>query len=364
MRVMFDQRIFLRQKFGGVSRYFVELIKCLPQFGVDPSIFALLHMSGMLDEVVTRGLVGKRIGDQRLLVTLARRLGVAATPLYALATGQRIVHETYFGPTRVAPPGCKTVITVHDMINELFPEQFANDSGPAWKAASIARAGAIVCVSENTRRDVIALYPETADRAVTIHLGIDPARFRKQGVVSVEQPYILYVGPRYYAYKNFRSFIEAFAGSPDLRNWYRVLCVGPQFSSSEREHLSTIGIEDRVRAVQPCDDELAQLYAGAAVFVYPSRYEGFGIPPLEAMAAGCPVIALREASMPEVCGDAAYYCSDPGPDGIAEAMQKVLGDTLLAADLRSRGGKRIAHFTWRECARRHAEVYARLVANG
>jgi glycosyltransferase involved in cell wall biosynthesis len=248
------------------------------------------------------------------------------------------------------------------MIAEVLASYFPGDTVPANKRASIQRADKIICISENTKRDLLHFYPEVEDRTVVTLLGFDPQVARDSVMVPPHpRPYLLYVGMRM-NYKNFHGLIAAFAASKALRENFDVICVGSgPFSPHERERLEEAGVADRFFQHAADDLELQSFYQHAQVFVYPSLYEGFGIPPLEAMAADCPVVCLRASSLPEVCGDAAEYADGDDPDLLKAAIERVAFSAERASELRVLGRARLKLFSWRECARRTSEVYKSLV---
>jgi glycosyltransferase involved in cell wall biosynthesis len=171
-----------------------------------------------------------------------------------------------------------------------------------------------------------------------------------QEVKTRERPYILYVGRRRF-YKNFAVLAAAFTRSADLRAQYDLICVGGEVDVAEQ--LADV----RYERVEASDAELAGLYAGAVAFVYSSRYEGFGLPLIEAMSCGCPVITTRGGSLEEIAGDAAEYFEPDSSDELIEAIQRVTRDRLLRARLIAAGRHRAAGFTWDRCVEATLSVY-------
>jgi glycosyltransferase involved in cell wall biosynthesis len=182
------------------------------------------------------------------------------------------------------------------------------------------------------------------------------------GTGSSQRPYLMYVGFRF-AYKNFGRFLKAFAASPRLRREFDVLCFGGgALTQEELEAARSLGLRDgQLRYCAGDDDALAQAYTEAYAFVYPSMYEGFGIPPLEAMARGCAVICSRSSSIPEVVGEAAELFDPSDCDSITLALESVCLDATRRAELRIAGLQRQAMFSWRRCAEQTAGIYESLV---
>jgi glycosyltransferase involved in cell wall biosynthesis len=349
IRVAFDHRIFLYQKHGGVSRYLVRLAEHLGGFGVHARIFPSLHVNEHLRDLPRMQVWGIQVKQSYNQERFGRRLGEALFGPLARLDRAQIVHETYFSPVAIAPPGRPVVLTIYDMIYERYPGFKDAEQLIENKRAAIARADRIVCISESTRRDLLAFYPEVEDRTSVTLLGFDPDFSTDQSPEAPHgRPYILYVGMRWRGYKNFAALIEAFGGSPALRRDFDLICIGGgDFSDEERGLMERAGVADRVLRREAGDSELRRWYRHAQLFAYPSLYEGFGIPPLEAMAADCPV----------VCVSAAEYAEPGDTASLRDALERVALSSGRADELRKAGRERIQRFSWRECARQTALVY-------
>jgi glycosyltransferase involved in cell wall biosynthesis len=175
-------------------------------------------------------------------------------------------------------------------------------------------------------------------------------------------PYLLFVGRRE-GYKNFGGLLAAVGRTPRLRDESHIVAFGGSpLSSMQVAEAEAAGVSpERLLHVSGGDEILANLYKGATALVYPSMYEGFGLPPLEAMSYGCPVCVSNASSIPEVVGDAGEYFDPDDPDDIASAISRVVFDPERRQALSVAGRKRAAMFTWAACAERTAEVYRRLV---
>ena len=331
MRVAFDQQVFLLQEYGGISRYVCSLATGLVKVpNVDVRIIAPLHYNGHLDELSGDLRWGWRV--PRFPKTL-RLVCSASAWLAQQAMGRfrpDIVHETYYSADAFAPRGARRVITVYDMIYERFPSEFSGGSLAAAKRIAVSRADHVLCISESTRRDLIDILGVDAERVSVVYLGYDELR---SPVFSSEEPrlhtgarpFLLYVGSRG-GYKNFASLLRAFAHSSCLRKSFSIVCFGGgAFRSEELSLMRELKLADgQVQHLGGGDEVLAGLYQRAAAFICPSRYEGFGIPLLEAMSLGCPVICSNTSSIPEVVGDAGEYF-DPGDlESMRVAIESVL----------------------------------------
>ena len=292
----------------------------------------------------------------------------AIQPLVAARERLDLLHGLAF----VSPLAgrCPTIVTVHDLSFALFPGLFRGAHAAylrLFTRISCRRAGRIIAVSENTRADVIRLYGVPGERVEAVPHGVDArffprppneiAEFRRTH--SLADHFILFVGtlePR----KNLVKLIEAFSNLrsriPDLKlilaggtGWY----YAQVFAAIER-----LDLQDGVTwAGYVPADELPLWYNSADVFAFPSRYEGFGMPLLEAMACGTPVVTSTASSLPEVAGEAALAVQPDDADALASALHRALTDGALRQELRAKGLARAATFTWEETARRTAAVY-------
>ncbi|HTY93242.1 MAG TPA: glycosyltransferase family 1 protein [Steroidobacteraceae bacterium] len=367
LRVMFDPQIFCHQRFGGVSRYFCSMALELQQLpGIRPVIVAPFHCNEYLAHLPPALVRGRRV--PRLEGRTALAYGLSVIPGLIAARRERpdVLHNTYYFPIR-PPRGSRGVVTIYDMIHEKFPEYFGGRPLIArLKAASVAAADHVICISESTRRDVLATYAIPPERVSVTHLGFDPLRsllggesaalFRAR-VLGTDAPYLLFVGSRG-AHKNFPALLGAYAGSAWLRSNFFLLCFGGgDFSPGERTAIAGAGVGGRVRHLGGSDAVLAECYAHAALFVCPSLYEGFGIPVLEAMSLDCPVACSNTSSLPEVAGDAATLFDPSDQESIRAALEAVLESPATAATLRARGRTRTQQFSWRRCAEATAGIY-------
>jgi glycosyltransferase involved in cell wall biosynthesis len=252
----------------------------------------------------------------------------------------------------------RAVVTVHDLSFELVPEVMGRRDRLLFRTQvprSVRRADRVLTGSEWTKRDLVERYGLPEERIVVTPYGVDPA-FRPDGPKR-EGKYLLFVGaiqPR----KDPVAAVEALAlGNGDLR----LVLVGPEKRGGDRvrEAVRRLGLEQRVDLVGHVErDELAALYRGAACLVFPSRYEGFGLPVVEAMASGTPVVAARAGALPEVAGDAAVLVEGGDSEALAEGIALALADR----DRLARAGlARAGQFTWAETARRTLKVYRELL---
>jgi glycosyltransferase involved in cell wall biosynthesis len=232
------------------------------------------------------------------------------------------------------------------------------------KKLAIERADLVICISENTKKDLMNLYGTSESKISVVHLGFDQFVADATGTSSTSfgiKPFLLYVGQRG-GYKNFSGFIKSIAASSILLADFDVIAFGGgAFSSAEMALISSLCFADnQVRQVSGDDTLLGSFYRGASAFVYPSLYEGFGIPTLEAMAHSCPVISSNSSSMPEIVGDAAEYFDPNDLDSMRCAIENVVYSESRVAELKKSGAARLAHFSWKKCTQETFDVYQSL----
>jgi glycosyltransferase involved in cell wall biosynthesis len=251
------------------------------------------------------------------------------------------------------------VVTHHDCIHERFPSLFSNaNSIVGSKRKLFAQADAIICVSESSRKDLLHFYDVAEGKTHVVHHGFSPLPLPVDVPSSQAGPYLLYVGSRA-GYKNFGLLLEAFSHS-GLAGDYRLLAVGGgSFTPEEKARIASLRLDCSVTVVPKADDAtLARAYRDAALFVYPSLYEGFGFPPLEAMSLGCPVLVNQTSSLPEICGDAAYYFDAAGDAGeLSQSLTSILAEDRGRGTKRELGERRVRLYDWNRTAHQTLGVY-------
>lgn len=287
-----------------------------------------------------------------------------------------IVHSTSFAVPRFRGARKRVVATIYDTSTVTHPECHTRvNAAHCTKGIrdAVAHADAIIAISEHTKRDIIEHF-NAPEGLITVTQLAAGAAYRpvKDGKAlaavraryGIEGGYILFVGslePR----KNVKRLLEAYSILPErLRREYRLVVAGGRgWLNSEIPGLvEGLGIRERVAFPgYVAEGDMAALYSAAALFAYPSLYEGFGLPILEAMSCGAPVVTSNVSSMPEVAGDSAVLVDPRDPEAIAAAMTAILEDAGLGARLRAAGPERAALFSWERCARETLEVYAKVM---
>lgn len=367
MRIVFDHQIFGWQEYGGISRYFYELASeiattCGQDVRVVAPLYVNRYLAGAPSELQVLGLRSPSLPKSGRLYRSVNAL--LAAPLVKRIRPD-IVHESYYASSGLTPRRAKTVLTVFDMIHERFKESFsAFDPISHEKVLAVRRADHVICISEQTRRDLVDLIDIDPAKTSVVYLGFSLTNpvAAQQHDIATQRPFLLYVGRRG-GYKNFEGLLKAYAASPLLRAEFDLISFGGgRLTAAERDLMQNLDLPvDRVRQVSGGDEVLAGYYRAAHAFVFPSFYEGFGIPPLEAMSFDCPVICSGVSSIPEVVGDAALLFDPYDPDAMRCAIENVIVDDQLRQSLIVRGRKRIQGFSWTRCAQETLSVYRKVL---
>ena len=361
IRVAFDHQVFV-QPYGGISRYFVRLVQGLLSLGEEANIVAPLHRNRYLHQLPAHRVYGFRFNrrppkSKMLIAAVNRQIGSLRLKSYH----PDLLHETYYTEKPLKGSFKGRVITVYDMIHEKFPSEFrAEDPTSRIKRIAISRADHIICISHNTKKDLCELFDVPEDRVSVTHLGIEKFEISESSTSpdAGTRPYLLYVGHRG-GYKNFIAMIKAVASRAVLQNSFDIVAFGGRpFNSNEQSTINTLGFrKGAVRQIGGDDYVLGTLYSGATAFVYPSLYEGFGLPPLEAMAHACPVVTSNTSSLPEIVGPAGEYFDPTDLDSQAGAICKAVFDTERRKELILEGHQRLNQFSWFRCATETREIY-------
>ena len=355
MKILFDHQIFSSQKYGGASRYFFELMN-----GSD----------GLFDYDVT-GLYSENIyskslnlhkdfpfrlkfrGKQRIINLINKNNSIKKMN----AGNYDIIHSTLYEPYIIKKRKSPLIITVHDMIHEMFPEYFSiNNTYSNYKKTMILKADKINVNSKTTKDDILRFFPQTEEKITVIYHAYS-TRILDSDVGK--ENYILFTGQRG-GYKNFINFVKA-VSSLLCKYDLKLLCTGNPFDKAELDLLKEQGIENRVFCKFAAEEEIEEIYSKAIAFVFPSLYEGFGIPILEAFSSGCPVIASNTGSLPEIGSNAAMYFDPYSIDNMRSVIENVLTSPTLQKEMVQKGQEQARQFSWDRCVNETAKVYKSLL---
>ena len=367
----------------GIGRYTLELARGLAQhpdlariryFSMGRWLALPQLLATEANAPTTRASLRSVLAGNRAAVRAFRLLMPALQRVRLGGQGEAIYHS----PNFFLPPFAgRTVTTVHDLSHHIYPEFHPPariDYMRRMLPGSLARASHVITVSESARQDLITHFNHPPERITAIPLGANPA-FRPHSAAELApvlarlglqaQGYCLYVGtiePR----KNLDRLLDAYENLPEpLRMRYPLVMAGSPGWRSEHTHermarAASAGWLRYLRYVVQAD--LPALYAGARLFAYPSLYEGFGLPVLEAMACGIPVVTSNTSSLPEVVGNAALQIDPQDVSALGAALLQGLQDDPWRSQANSAGLERASQFTWARCVDRTMQVYAQLVA--
>ena len=383
MRLLYDAQIFNMQRFGGISRLYSELFTNFDQetliewrleldFPHNAYIEMLEHHGRRLTayKKLFWGLHFK--GKGRIYNTI-RGMGIyndeRRRTLQLLEKKQlNLFHPTYYDDYFLESlKGTPFVITVYDMIHELFFKDLKDTETIRRKKSLVETAQRVIAISEATKKDLVRLTGINQSKVDVVPLSSSIALpHTTNNVASKPQRYVLYVGQRE-GYKNFCRFFRAITPLMQADQTIYLICIGGKvidasFTETEKKLISESKLTNRVLLKSATDTELAEWYAGALCFVFPSLYEGFGIPVLEAFACGCPVAASNTSSLPEVGGDGAVYFEPQSEEGIRDVVISLIEDSEYRQHLTELGRKRATYFSWQDTARKTVEVYKKALS--
>lgn len=353
MKVLFDHQIF-NYVYGGASKYFAMMINSLPKGTWKTT--SLFPSNEYAREKNIMKTYPYRFRGQAVVCDLLNR---PYTNFMLRRGGYDVFHQTNFGTYCLKSLAKKPMVTTyHDANLSTFdphPEIVLRQK------KSLERADAIVCVSENTKRDMLKFFDVDESKVHVVYHGIELPRLDLLPAERIiENPYILYVGRRS-EYKNFRRFIQAFANIHANYADIKLVCTSNKFSFEELEMFKSLHIDDTVVNLGANEQTMLRLYRDALFFVFPSLYEGFGMPILESWSCHCPVLLAKASCFPEIAGNAGLYFDPKDLDSIYSAMKEAIDDSSIRKELITRGDERVKLFSWEKCAEEHFRIYQSLV---
>ncbi|MBB5397099.1 glycosyltransferase family 1 protein [Mucilaginibacter sp. AK015] len=362
IKIQFDHQAFSMQRYGGISRYFANIQK---------------HLANSSEFSYNRGLLftnNAYIKDQkfplpewlwRAFITKDRKIFKYNRKYSKYCVRNHdydIFHPTYYNPYFLSSIKKPFVLTVHDFIHELFPEYFLpNDDTAHYKSLLIKKAAHIIAISQSTKNDLQRIYNIPDDKVSLVYHGYEPVAANNEPKAHIPgTEYILFVGDRP-AYKNFFKWVTAV--TPLLTKYnINVICAGGgEFTKTELDFIHRLNIKNKIRQVWATEAMLASLYQNALLFAYPSLYEGFGFPILEAFANSCPVAVSNTSCFKEVGGDAAVYFDPYSIESMQMSIDGILSKAVDTDKMRGAGSAQLSNFTMESCMQKTTKVYRSLV---
>jgi len=364
--VLYDYQIFLLQQYGGISRYFKQITDCFINRDDIEVVLPLIRSKNAYFVDYCK----QNVREKRKIDVFLNCLALYGAYIKHLILHNtiEILHPTYYYPSylKIWPltwrKRTKIVITVHDLICELFYPDIDPDINKRRKM--INSADGIIAVSEKTKQDLLEVYPELdSNRIRVVYHGVDSYKFINKEVVDINKDYILFVGSRG-LYKNGERYMHVLGRIAKTKeNLLFVFVGGGAFNSQELELLEEEGIINRTIQLTVNDQKLYYLYSHAICFVFPSLYEGFGIPVLEAFSCGCPIVLSRSSCFPEIAKDAAVYFDGYSVDDMYDKILQVVESDSLRHELIDKGNQLVKEYTIEKTAEQTLDFYRYIVSN-
>ena len=369
MRILFDYKIFFKQARGGPSNYFININNELNKFknlNINARIFAPFYINKDLEESDNKkNKTGILIPSAFSNLNLFRYFNKEISRFYFNHSNFDIYHTTYYGDNLKLQKKTPMIVTVYDLIHEIYKNNYYKKlSNHHLKKNVLDRADHIICISKNTQVDLINFYNIDKKKTSVIYLGKIDNNFSSnyKNIFKFNKPFFLYVGNRH-NYKNFLMLLKSYSISKKIINNFNLLCFGGgNFSETEKLTLNQLKIPiNNVINIQGNNDILKELYNKAFALVYPSLYEGFGLPVLDAMSLGCPVLSSNSSSLPEVYRNAAISFNPNSEEEIYNSIKKISENDTLRKEMIDKGIKISKLFSWKKCAAQTLEVYKKFV---
>lgn len=369
MKIFIDARMIYK---SGIGRYMREILKNIATLEKD-TIFYLAGNSNEIKKFVSSNEVFK---ERNHIIDYDVPIYSLKEPLSGsiLNYKYRKSIDVFFSPHYNAPfylPE-NSVITIHDLIHFKFPQYFGSLKVKFAKIVlgnGVKKAKSIIVDSNSTARDLKSMFPDSGNKIEVVHVGVSKsfsvldnrkvADFKRKNKLN---NYILYVGNKK-PHKNLQGLAEAYIDVKKTFKDLKLVIIGKKFKDLDIRDMfkNEADLTDVIELENIPDNEIVYYYNGASAFVFPSFYEGFGLPPLEAMACGCPVIVSDTSSLPEICGDGAYYVNPESINSIAKGIYDVLSDENLQKSLISKGLKRTNLFNWEKAAKKTINIFKELL---
>jgi glycosyltransferase involved in cell wall biosynthesis len=364
MRILYDHQVFSLQNVGGASRYFYELMKFLADVH-DVETELMMGMSGTVYPFQSLPHSRARVTQlpQWLPPGMLRYVANESMGnLAALAGGKVDIYHLTLYMRMPMVRAHRRVATLHDCTQERLPHLFPEVKKIVWaRKKLVAEMDVIICVSESSRNDLMEFYGVDPARIRVIYHGVSPlARSPAAAETLREQTrreYLLYVGMRA-SFKNFDGMLRAFYETGLKDSMDLLVLGGGPLTEDENQLIEKWKLGDSIITMPTVSDGmLAEAYAGATLFVYPSWNEGFGFPPLEAMTLGCPVLATNRSSVPEVCYDAPFYFDPADQESFNSTLLRAVHDKEARKQAVERGREVVTKYSWQRCGQETLALY-------
>lgn len=353
MKILFDHHLFY-QVYGGASKYFVMMINCLPQNSWETT--ALWSCNEYARATNLCNTFKKKFRGEDSILERINRIYTK----HVIDQGNfDVMHQTdfdnyFYKQLRDKP----LVVTYHDSnLSTIDP----HPNIVKKQEIALKRADAIIAVSQNTKKDLLQLFDINEDKVHVIYHGIERTNLHKlnpKRIINCD--YFLYVGRRT-AYKNFTTLVHSFSIFHKKYNNVKLVCTSQNFTKEELSLFHSLGLENALLAIKANENDMKRLYRDALALVFPSLYEGFGMPILESWSCNCPVILSRASCFPEIASNAGLYFNPLSVEELSKCLQDIYENPTLRLKLMKLGKERVTKFSWEKCAKEHMKVYSSLL---
>lgn len=353
MKLVYDNIVFDIQRYGGISVVWQELLSRMSK-----QIQEIAYIDGCRSTNHSRGkltILDSSVMQQIKYPRLSRYFPVKLQLDYPF-----IFHSSYY--RYCSNPKALNITTVHDFTYELFVKGLKQKIHTWQKFSAIRHSAAVVCISENTKRDLLKFLPDIDEGKIKViyngvsdvfHVIDDP--LDESELPFPTHSYVVFIGRRDF-YKNFDLTVKGVAATK-----YNLLIIGSQLNDQERKIVEQYLPSSRYKCLSRVSDECLNLYYNyAAALVYPSSYEGFGLPVLEAQRAGCPVIALNTSSIPEIMGDSPLMMREPNVKELVQRL-RLLSNPTIVKQVHDDGLVNVQRFSWDNMAKQYLRLYEELL---
>jgi glycosyltransferase involved in cell wall biosynthesis len=369
MKVLYDYQIF-NQPFGGISRYFYNLINEFNRMSDIEIDLALKytsneHLSGSFNNNLSN-LPFPEVSNKYFrkgINKIAQLTNKNVSTKKLKQSNFDIFHPSYYETYHIGKTRKPTILTVYDMIHEKFSQYFEDDQSTSLNKKELCKsASKILAISQSTKVDLIEIFDVPEEKVVVTPLagGFEKAFYNQTVGASLPKRYVLFVGNRR-GYKNFDRFFDAMIPLLKKDEDLHLVCTGKSFTVEEISKFNNFSLENQIVHRFPKDDEFYTYYNNALAFIFPTLYEGFGIPTLEALSSDCPAILSNTSSLPEVGGDAALYFDPDSIEDMRNVIEKVIYDNDLRLNMIRKGRVQSQKFTWEKTALMTKNVYKEFI---
>ena len=363
MKILFDYNIFCHQKLGGISRYFLNLQKYINKNpNTDVRIFAPFHINKFLEA----SKINKSFFYLKDYPRYTRRtinlFNFNSSKIYCKYFKPNIIHKTFYNFNFENNDKIKKVITVYDLIHEIYHNDYDKPEGFLPKKKILRNVDYIICPSNKTKNDLMKFYNIKSEKIKVIYMGIHKFNNNTEiDFIKNFKPFLLYVGDRK-RYKNFNNLIKAFSINKKILDDFMLVCLGGgKFTNEEKELFKKCKLEQsKIIHLEGNDEILSNLYKNAKAFIFPSTYEGLGLPQLEAMSFGCPVISSNHEAILEAVGNSAVLFNPNEPEDIINVIEKTIYSQNKLEELKKNGINRSKLFSLEKCANETLDLYRKI----